>query len=277
MAEPITPRQVTQHIYSKRASKYDKTWHVQHAADFVRWASLRPGQHLLDLACGTGLVAIPAAAAVGPSGSVTAIDITPEMLDVARGKAEQQPGLRITFVQHDITQLSDLQLQAKYDAITCASAIPLLEDPGLAIKHWTTFLKPGGLLVVDVPTERSQLPGLIFEIAAAGVGAPLPLGRLWIRGPESLEQLLVAAGLEVESSFVADGYASADEHSKDDGGKLFDSWVAGPLGQLRPELAIDEKKAKARNLFIEQFASRAGVDGMVREEEGFYIVVGRKV
>ncbi|MCJ1403180.1 hypothetical protein MMC11_006403 [Xylographa trunciseda] len=88
------------------------------------------------LAYGTDLVVIPAAAIVGPGGSVTGIDITVEMLEVVRHNVEQQQGLEITLIQHDIMQLSSLNLRPDYDAITCASAIPLLADPGLAIKHW---------------------------------------------------------------------------------------------------------------------------------------------
>ncbi|MCJ1386042.1 hypothetical protein MMC17_009167 [Xylographa soralifera] len=278
MAVPLTQSQIVQRIYGARASKYDESWHVQHAADFTRWASLKPGQHVLDLACGTGLVTIPAAAAVGPSGSVTGIDITAKILDVARRKVGQQQGGNITFIQHDITQLSGLGLLPTYDAITCASAIPLLRDPGLAMKHWATFLKPGGLLVVDVPTERSQIPGLVFEHVAVEVDVPLLFGRLWVKGPESLERLVLAAGLHLERSFVAKGYASANTYNKDEAGKLFDSWVAGPFSQLHPSLGTGaEKSARARTLFIGLFAGRAGLDGMVREEEGFYVVVGRKL
>ena len=277
MATSVTPSQISQQIYGARASTYDESWHVQHAADFARWAALKPGQRVLDLACGTGLVTIPAAAIVGPSGSATGVDITAEMLDVARHKVERQTGRNITFAQHDIVQLSGLGLLPEYDAVTCASAIPLLQDPGLAMKHWATFLKPGGILVVDVATERSQLPGLVFEHVAAELGAPLPFGRRWLTGSESLENLVRAAGLHIERSFVAEGYASAHTYSKEEAGKLFDSWVAGPFGQLHPQLGADaEKSARARLLFIERFVSWAGPDGIVREEEGFYVVVGRK-
>ncbi|MCJ1289887.1 hypothetical protein MMC34_001420 [Xylographa carneopallida] len=277
MPLPATHPQIIQQAYSARASKYDVSWHVPHAADFVRWACIAPGQHVLDLACGTGLVTLPAAAVVGPRGSVTGIDLTAEMLAIARSKAETQQGLSIEFVQHDITQLSGLGLRAGYDAITCASAVPLLEEPGLAMEHWATFLKPGGRLVVDVPTERSQIPGLVFETVATEVGVPLPFGRLWIAGPESLEAVVVAAGLQVEQSFVARGYESARTYSRDEGGELFDRWVEGPFRQLSPRLGADAgMSARARAMFIEMLASRAGPDGVVREEEGFYVVVGRK-
>ena len=273
----ISQTLIAQLLYGARASTYNNSWHVQHAADFIKWASLAPGHRLLDLACGTGLVALPAAKVVEPSGSVTGIDITPEMLAVARQDARTQ-GLEIDFMQHDITELEGLGLRTDYDAITCASAIPLLEDPGTAITQWATFLKPGGRLVVDVPTERAQLPGLVFEHVAAAVGVQVLFGRRRIAGAEDLERFVRDAGLRVERSFVADGYGSANVYSKDQGGELFDRMVAGPVGQLYPMLRDDAaRRARARTLYIRDFANLAGLDGMLREEEGFYIVVGVKM
>ena len=229
---------IAQHLYGARASTYDDTWHVQHASDFVKWASLAPGQHLLDLACGTGLVAIPAAKVVRPTGSVTSVDITPEMLAVARQKASSQ-GLDISFLQHDITELDGLGLRTDFDAITCASAIPLLEEPGAAIKQWVTLLKPGGRLVIDVPTQHSQLPGLVFEKVVAAVGVHVLFGRRRVEGAEYLEQLVEDAGLQIERSFVARGYGNADVYSKDQGGELFDRIVEGPVGQMYSRLRDD--------------------------------------
>ncbi|MCJ1479729.1 hypothetical protein MMC13_008415 [Lambiella insularis] len=273
-SQPLT--QFIQQVYGARAGKYDNTWHVRHAADFVKWAALRPGQHLLDLACGTGLVTIPAASVVGHQGSVTGIDVAAAMLEIARGKTKQQD-LQSSFIRHDITQLAALGLPPKFDAITCASAIPLVTDPGAALKDWAMLLKPGGLLVADVPTERSQIAGLVFEAAAAQVGVELPMGRLWVKDSRSLEELFEAAGLRVERSFVASGYGSATVFDKNEAETLFNRWLNGPFGQMNPSLAEDtEKSLRARQIFVKDFQSRAGLNGMIREDEGFYVVVGKK-
>jgi len=148
---PLSQAQHAQVIYGPRAATYDSTWHVAHARDFVKHASLQQGQHVLDLACGTGLVSIPAAGAVGPMGSVTGVDITAEMLEIAKKNAGEDvrcKGVDMRFWQHDITDLHTLEGKVVtkgkggYDCITCASALPLLEDPGRAVKQWA--LKKNG-------------------------------------------------------------------------------------------------------------------------------------
>lgn len=82
-----------------------------------------------------------AAAAVVPSGSVLGVDITTEMLGVARPTAKDQRMENVAFVHHDITKLSLMSSrEGGYDVIICASAVPLLEDPGEAFKQWAAFL-----------------------------------------------------------------------------------------------------------------------------------------
>jgi ubiquinone/menaquinone biosynthesis C-methylase UbiE len=53
----------------------------------VKRADLKPGQHVLDLGTGTGSVALSAAEAVAPNGRITALDISPDMLAIARRRA----------------------------------------------------------------------------------------------------------------------------------------------------------------------------------------------
>ncbi|MCJ1248137.1 hypothetical protein MMC30_005352 [Trapelia coarctata] len=276
-----TQAQKAQALYAPRAATYNSTWHVAHAADFINHASLSPGHHVLDLACGTGLVAIPAAAAVRPAGSVLGVDVTAEMLDIARATAKSQGADNVAFLEHDICALDGARKSLReegYDTITCASAIPLLEDPAGAVKQWAACLKPGGRMVLDVPTETSHVSGLLFEQVAAAVGSPLPFGRLRITGKGWLEGLVREAGLEVERSFVARGYGSAGAFCGKQGGIVFDHWVQGPVGTMSGGLGRDEeKRARAREMFVEEFKGKMGEDGVVWEEDTFYVVVGRKV
>ncbi|EAW18022.1 class I SAM-dependent methyltransferase [Aspergillus fischeri NRRL 181] len=135
----------------------------------------QPGAHVHDLACGTGLVTFLAEAQVGPTGYV-GVDISAGMLGVARGKA-QRTGSRVTFYQHDISDLTDLDLNpnpggegegaGQFDLITCAAALVLLPDPLGAIRSWAeverVYLSP----VFQVKEHKVQQAGELFEQAVS--------------------------------------------------------------------------------------------------------------
>jgi ubiquinone/menaquinone biosynthesis C-methylase UbiE len=105
------------------------------------------GERILDLACGTGLVALLAEGMVRAHGCVIGLDISEGMLNVARHKARGK-GSRISFIQCDVSDLKSIKLLLLgydgFDLITCVSALPLLPDPRQAIKNWVPLLKSWG-------------------------------------------------------------------------------------------------------------------------------------
>ena len=80
-------------IYDNRAPAYDNEggFHPAQAADYIKWMGLKPGERVLDLACGTGSIAIPAAKIVGPSGKVIGVDISGNSLCIARSRQQMRP------------------------------------------------------------------------------------------------------------------------------------------------------------------------------------------
>ena len=267
---------IAQKIYTPRAPKYNESWHPSHALALVNLASLSPGQHVLDLCCGTGLVSVPAAKAVGPSRSVTGIDITDAMLSIARSNSESDKNIKapINYINHDVLALDTLVnlRQEGYDIITAASALPLMPSPGEAIKHWSQFLTPGGKLIIDVPTERGHVRSLIFEEVCRDVGSSLPYGRAWIKGKETLEKLFEDAGLVIEKSVEIGGFDGIKDCKVEEIGGLFDSWVSMIQGLgIKDESMLKKARAEA----VRTLEARA-VDGVVKEGDSFYVVVGRK-
>src|SRR5690242_16540628 len=106
-----TQSQTAARLYDVRAEKYDDSHHPK----FAKWMATemlkpQPGEHILDLACGTGLVSFPAAEAVGPQGNVIGIDVSDGMLMEAEKKLlmhkEQGHGMNLQFINHDIASLS---------------------------------------------------------------------------------------------------------------------------------------------------------------------------
>src|SRR5512141_2270313 len=109
MVESTHPavEQITKY-YSWRASNYDAgtAFEVEHHAEALRLANIQPGQHVLDVACGTGRGTVGLAQAVGTSGQVDALDLSDAMLEQARAKIEKL-GLsdRVHFKQGNAREL----------------------------------------------------------------------------------------------------------------------------------------------------------------------------
>ncbi|KAI4231305.1 MAG: hypothetical protein LQ349_005700 [Xanthoria aureola] len=258
-------------IYTERSSTYDaSSFHPRQAKEYIHRANLKPGNSVLDLACGTGLVTILAKQHVGPAGRVIGIDISSGMLDVARKKTSEL-GLDIEYLEHDITDLDALSL-GEFDVVTCASALLLLKEPLRAIEHWASLLLPNGRLLVDVMIERNVIAPAIFTKIGPLVGRSLGWGGAWVESEESLRQLFTDAGLTVEEVYASEVYETRD-YQAEDGPKLFEKTVANPMFRVFGEPDVREK---AKELFVEEFKGRAGLDGVVREEVKFYMGVARK-
>ncbi|KAL8874897.1 MAG: hypothetical protein Q9198_006674 [Flavoplaca austrocitrina] len=257
-------------IYNKRSSTYESasqsSFHFRQAQEYIQRANLQPGQSVLDLACGTGLVTIPAKQQVGPTGKVIGIDFSDGMLEVARRKTSEQ-GLDIRYIEHDITDLGPLEL-GKFDVITCASALLLMPDPQHAVKHWASLLVPGGRMLTDVVLERSLIAHTILTHIGPEVGRALFWDTNWVNNEDSLKELFVDAGLVVEEVYESEGYETR-EYRVEDGAEVFEQSMFRKLGGL-------EIKEKAKELFVERFREMADQDGVVREEVRFYMGIARK-
>ncbi|MGH9272335.1 MAG: class I SAM-dependent methyltransferase, partial [Ilumatobacteraceae bacterium] len=164
---------------------------------------LRSGERVLDVACGTGLIARLAAEQVGLTGSVTGVDIAPEMIDVARtiGSPEER---RIEWRVDDAMALS-LPNDA-YGVVLCQMGLMFMEDRAAALAEMRRVLAPGGRLVVNTP-GRIQPTFELMEQAIVDHISP-ELGG-FVRAvfsmddPESVADLLRRAGLRDVSSTVS--------------------------------------------------------------------------
>src|ERR1051325_619125 len=80
-------------------------WTAPVTAALVAVAEIRPGMQVLDIGSGTGEPALTLAGVVGPTGHVTATDLSPEMLAVAEDKAREQGATNVSFEVADAEQL----------------------------------------------------------------------------------------------------------------------------------------------------------------------------
>lgn len=137
------------------------------AARLVRYARIRSGQRVLDLACGTGVVAVTAARR---GATVTGLDLTPELLDVARDNA-QLAAVEIDWREGDVESLpfdSD-----SYDVVVSQFGHMFAPRPDVAVDEMLRVLRPGGTLAFSTwPPEL--FIGRLFALTSAYMPPPPP-------------------------------------------------------------------------------------------------------
>ncbi|MHB1561717.1 MAG: class I SAM-dependent methyltransferase [Isosphaeraceae bacterium] len=108
---------------------------------------VRPGDRVLDLACGDGVYSRWLAEHVGPQGKVLAVDLSPAFLDLARREvAEGEVADRVTFAQGDLRHLPIPD--DGFDLVWCAQSFYSLPDPVDALRRMERAAKPGGVVAV---------------------------------------------------------------------------------------------------------------------------------
>ena len=112
----------------------------------IELASLPSGSRVLDVCCGTGASALPAAEAVGPTGNVMGIDLAKQLLESARTKAIQR---RLGNIEFEIGDMLSMRFPvASFDAVVCVFGIFFVPDMAKAVSELWSRIRPGGKLAV---------------------------------------------------------------------------------------------------------------------------------
>ncbi len=114
--------------------------------------SLYPGDRVLDVCCGTGASAIPAAVLVDANGRVLGIDIAESLLELARNKSRQQGIENIEFQYGDFENLGFPS--ESFDAIVCVFGIFFIPDMLAAVRELWRMVRPGGKLAITSWGEK---------------------------------------------------------------------------------------------------------------------------
>jgi SAM-dependent methyltransferase len=183
--------------YTAAADTFDALpfWH-EFGRRTVERLRLRRGERVLDLCCGTGASALPAARAVGPTGSALGVDLTPALVEIATRAAAREGLAQARFEVGDVATVAFPR--ESFDAVVSVFGLFFVDDmAGLLRRAWS-WLAPGGRLAVTVWGETVLAPGeALFWEAVRREDASLehisPAGR--VTTPEAMRALFAAAGL----------------------------------------------------------------------------------
>jgi ubiquinone/menaquinone biosynthesis C-methylase UbiE len=144
-----TPLRRAERTYSAAADHFDRPalgfWD-RAGTGAVHRLNLTAGQSVLDLCCGMGASALPAARAVGPTGRVLGIDIAEPLLDKARRRAAQEGLGQARFERADATQTG--LPSGSFDAVVCVFGVFFVADmPAFVAEMWR-MVRPGGRLAI---------------------------------------------------------------------------------------------------------------------------------
>jgi ubiquinone/menaquinone biosynthesis C-methylase UbiE len=187
--------------YGSAADHYERpslAFWDRFGAETIARLPLEPGQTVLDLCCGAGASAIPAARAVAPGGAVIGVDVAAPLLALSRARAVRESTPNTDFRLADATR-TDLP-SASFDAVVCVFGIFFVPDPaGFASEMWRMVKPAGALAVTTWGVDLFEPASTLFWEAVRGIRPDLvrrfhPWDEL--TSVEAVTEVLTRAGID---------------------------------------------------------------------------------
>lgn len=191
-------RRVQRYGWDRAADHYEAGWakQLKPAQDLMlEMVHLEPGHHVIDIACGTGLVSFSVAEIVGPAGRVVGTDISDRMVEICQQRAKGNGFEHASFAQMDA---EDLDLPAdSFDTVLCGLGLMYAPYPDVAVKEMRRVLKPGGSAAAAVWGKRSNCGWAdIFPIVDARVNSEVCPMFFQLGTGETLSMVFEQAGFK---------------------------------------------------------------------------------
>lgn len=265
-------RRVQRYGWDKSAPHYEQFWKQALAPaqqQLLRMAALTPGEQVLDVACGTGLVTLQAAQAVAPEGQVIGTDLSDVMVAATADAAARAGLTNITTRRADAEVLPFAD--GSFDVALCALGMMYVPDPAKAFAELHRVLRPGGRCVVAVWGQRSRCGWAeLFPIVDHRVTSEVCPMFFQLGGDDTLDQAMQAAGLTDVDSTRLDSpllYDSADDAC----GAAF---LGGPVAMAFARFD-DATRAEVHTEYLASIAGYTSGSGYAIPGE-FVVARGRK-
>lgn len=240
------------------------------AEQLLDLVELKPGERVLDVACGPGTVAQVAAARVGLAGHVTGCDLSPAMLDIARSKSSS-----IEWLETSAAPLAGVPDNA-FDVVTCQQGLQFFPDRPAAVAEMHRALVPGGRVAIAVwgPLERSPAFAALADAIEDVVGkeaADRFRGGPWgMPDPDDLARLLDGAGFADVHVVQRTAAGTFEEGAVQLAAPLVVSPVADDIASLSEDQAVALVEAVACH------AEPITEGGAIRSTSEANVAIGRK-
>jgi ubiquinone/menaquinone biosynthesis C-methylase UbiE len=212
----------------------------------IELASLSSGSRVLDVCCGAGASALPAAEAVAPTGNVIGIDLAKQLLELARTKAIQR---RLANVEFEVGDMLSMRFPvASFDAAVCVFGIFFVPDMARAVSELWSRIRPGGKLAITTWGPNFCEPANdAFWCSIKNVRPDLYKGfNPWDRidDPAGLRKILNEAGI-TSPNIIAENRLHPIESAEEWWAIVLGSGYRGTIEQLTQ---AEREKVKEANL-----------------------------
>ncbi len=257
--------------FNQRSNTYDQSeFHRKFADLFVEYSQIKSDQKVLEIATGTGLVALEVAKIVGDRGEVIGVDISAGMLNQARAKINNLGLKNLKLILGDGEKIDFPE--NSFDRILCCSSLHYLTNINQALKHWFKLLNYNGLISVSGFSSKAFNLEMIMRNILQEYNLSLSYFNEVTANPEKCYQLLENAGfqeIKIKTEQLG-SYMSLAESEK-----MWDLMSNNPLNQDFKKLSLTEEQ-NARKKYNQEIKKLLTPEGIWNDTTTFFLL-GRKI